>query len=334
MIWKSFWAFSLFLPIILLILWRWFFRKRIESAIGFSLAGQWKNIYFGWRPQTVWVPLVLWFMAMALAVITLARPQLADTKVKKNIEGIDIFIVLDISDSMLIEDMEPINRLESAKETIKRFIKGRISDRIGLMVFAGESYTRVPLTLDYPLLLKNVDQVQPSTNIKMGTAIGVALANGVSRIRDSNAKSRVIIFLTDGENNTGTIDPDTAIEVAKGYGIKIYSIGIGKDGQAQLPVYVQDAFGRKIKQYRPMHSSVNEDLLGRMAKDTGGKFWRASTGNQLSDIFKSIDNLEKTKIETNQYTRYEEKYQGWLQWAIWFMVAALFGQVALWRKAP
>lgn len=334
MIWKSFWAFSFLVPLILIGLWRWFFKDRIESAIGFSLAKEWKNISFGWRPKTVWVPLALWFGAMALAIFALARPQLADTKVKKNIEGIDIFIVLDISDSMLIEDMDPVNRMESAKETIKKFIKGRISDRIGFMVFAGESYTRVPLTLDYPLLLKNVEQVQPSTNIKMGTAIGVALANGVGRIKDSKAKSRVVIFLTDGENNTGTIDPDTAVDVAKGYGIKIYSIGIGKDGEAQLPVYVQDAFGRKIKQYRPMHSSVNDELLGRMAKETGGKYWRASTGDQLREVFKSIDNLEKTKIETNQYTRYEEKYLSWLQLAIWLMVASLFGQVALWRKSP
>src|SRR5262249_32216463 len=152
----------------------------------------------------------------------IARPQRADTKLKRDVEGIDIVIVQDISDSMLIEDMQPENRMVSTKKTIKEFIEGRASDRIGLIVFSGEAYTRVPLTLDYPLLLKSLAEVTTSRNIKMGTAIGVGLATGVARLKESTAKSRVIVLLTDGENNSGTIDPDTAIEIAKGYGIRVY----------------------------------------------------------------------------------------------------------------
>jgi Ca-activated chloride channel family protein len=269
-----------------------------------------------------------------LAIVALARPQRADTKIKRNVEGIDIMIVFDISDSMLIEDMEPENRLESSKQTVANFVKNRVSDRIGLVVFAGESYTRVPMTLDYPLLLKSVAEIQPARNIKMGTAIGVALANGVARIKDSTAKSRVIILMTDGENNSGTIDPETALEIAKGYGIKIYSIGMGRDGDAQLPVIMEDAFGRKIKRYRPIHSAVNDELLGKMAQETGGKYWRATTGEALRGVFKEINSLEKTNIETSQFTRYAELFPPYLKWAvILYLIAAFLGATVL-RRGP
>lgn len=243
-------------------------------------------------------------------------------------------IAFDISDSMLIEDMTPVNRLESAKETIKKFVSGRETDRIGLVVFSGESYTRVPLTLDYPLLLKSVSEVQTSRNIKMGTAIGVALANAVARLKDSTAKSRVVILLTDGENNSGTIDPETALDIAKGYGIKIYSIGIGRDGQAQLPVILEDAFGRKIKRYRPMHSKVNEELLGRMARETGGKFWRASMSNALQGVFNEIDKLERSKVEVNQFTKYKELYQWYLRLGLVLFALGWIFQKTAYRRLP
>lgn len=243
-------------------------------------------------------------------------------------------IVFDISDSMLIEDMDPENRMESAKSTMAKFIKGRTSDRIGLIVFAGESYTRVPMTLDYPLLLHNLSEVEPARNIKMGTAIGVALANGVARIKDSAAKSRVIILMTDGENNTGTIDPDTAIDIAKGYGIKVYSIGMGRDGDSQLPVVTDDVFGRKVKRYRPIHSTVNNQLLQKMADETGGKYWRAETGDALRGAFKEINTLEKSDIETSQFTRYAELYPPYLRWAVLLYLFAVFLNTAVLRKGP
>ena len=235
---------------------------------------------------------------------------------------------------MLIEDMRPENRLEASKKTIRDFIEGRNSDRIGLLVFSGESYTRVPLTLDYPLLKESLAAVETSRNIKMGTAIGVALANAVGRLKDSTAKSRVVIFLTDGENNSGTIDPETALDIAKGYNVRIYTIGMGKDGQAQLPVFIEDARGRKIKRYRPIHSKVNEELLSRLAQETGGQYFRATTTRGLESVFSEIDRMEKTKIEVNEYTKYAELFPPYLKWSMFlFFLSVLLGRTYL-RRGP
>ena len=333
-VWATPWAFALLIPLLALLGWIWWARKKRTATVQFSHLSGFLKVHRGYRAHLSWLPVVVKFSAIALAIFALARPQKADTKIKRNVEGIDIMIVFDISDSMLIEDMEPINRIESAKDTMAKFIKGRVSDRIGLVVFAGESYTRVPMTLDYPLLLKNLSEVETAHNIKMGTAIGVALANGVARIKDSTAKSRVIILMTDGENNTGTIDPETALDIAKGYGIKIYSIGIGRDGDAQLPVMTEDVFGRKVKRYRPIHSSVNAELLGKMAAETGGKFWRATSGDALKGVFSEINSLEKTSIETSQFTRYAELFPGYLKWAVALYFLAVFLGTTLLRKGP
>jgi Ca-activated chloride channel family protein len=332
--WATPWAFILFVPLVLAGLWWAISQRKRVPTLQFSQIAAFLQVYRGGRSRIWWLPEVFKLIAIALAIVALARPQQADTRIKRNVEGIDIMIAFDISDSMLIEDMEPENRIESAKLTMENFVKGRVSDRIGLVVFAGESYTRVPLTLDYPLLLNNIASLKTSMNIKMGTAIGLGLANAVARLKDSTAKSRIIIFMTDGENNSGTIDPDTALEIAKGYGIRIYSIGVGRDGQAQLPVYVPDPFGRVVKQYRPIHSTVNEELLTRMANETGGKFWRATSGAALKGAFAAINSLEKSKVETNQFTRYTEMFPPYLRWAVYFYVFAVFlAQTAL-RKGP
>lgn len=333
-VWASSWAFFLLIPLAGIAYWIWYARRQRTPTVQFSHLAGFLKVNRGYRSYMAWLPTAIKVAALVLAIVALARPQRADTKIKRNVEGIDIMIVFDISDSMLIEDMEPENRLESAKLTVSNFIKGRVSDRVGLVVFAGESYTRVPMTLDYPLLLKSVSEIQPVRNIKMGTAIGVALANGVARIKDSTAKSRVIILMTDGENNSGTIDPETALDIAKGYGIKIYSIGIGRDGDAQLPVMVEDVFGRKVKRYRPIHSAVNEALLTKMATETGGKFWRATTGDALQGVFKAINSLEKTNIETSQFTRYAEMFPPYLQWAVMLYLLAVFVGSTILRKGP
>lgn len=333
-IWYSKWAFLFFIPLALAVGWAYWTRNKRRPSIQFSGIKVFKSVAKPVRSYLAHLPFYLKVGAISLAIMALARPQEANTKIKRNVEGIDIMIALDISDSMLIEDMQPVNRMEASKKIIKEFVQSRTSDRIGVVVFSGESYTRVPLTLDYPLLLDNLAKVETTRNIKMGTAIGVALANAVGRLKDSSAKSRVVILLTDGENNSGTIDPETALEVAKGYGVKIYSIGAGQDGQAQLPVYLEGPGGQKIKRYRPIHSAVNDELLGRMASETGGKYYRATTAAALEKVFKDIDRLEKTKIEVNQYTKYKELFPQYLVWALMlYLVAFGLGRTVL-RRSP
>jgi Ca-activated chloride channel family protein len=331
--WATGWAFLLAVPMIVVVammLWR---DRKGRPSLQFSSLAFLKTQPRGLRARLKFLPMVLAVGAMMCMIIALARPQKADQRVKKNVEGIDIMMVLDVSDSMLIEDMKP-NRLEASKEMITRFIKKRVSDRIGLIIFSGESYTRVPLTLDYPLLLQSVAEVKISRNIKMGTAIGVALANAVARLKESTAKNRVIVFLTDGENNSGTIDPETALELAKGFGLKIYTIGAGKDGDAQLPIESMDAFGRKVKRYQPIHSTVNDELLGKMASDTGGNYYRATSTDALRNVFNDIDRLEKTKIDVNQYTKYEELFPPWVKWAFGLFIGSVFLGQTVFRRAP
>ncbi len=326
--------FLLFIPLVVVAAYRFYLKQRKLPSIQFSYVAVLKSVPSGARAKLSFLPDILKFLALSLVIIALARPQEANSKVKKNVEGIDIMVVMDISDSMLIEDMTPENRLEAAKKTIHDFISARGSDRIGLIVFSGESYTRVPLTLDYPILLESLEKVEPTRNLKMGTAIGVALANGVTRLKDSTAKSRVLILLTDGENNSGNIAPETALEIAKGFGIRVYSIGIGQDGQTQLPVFTTDPFGRKIKTYQPFSSTVNDDLLTRIAEETGGKYFRASKTQVLQNVFREIDRMEKTKIDVNRYVKYAELFQTYLRWGIIFYLLSFLLSRTFLRRAP
>jgi Ca-activated chloride channel family protein len=333
MSWHSPWALLLVPCILLLVVWSYRQSKKKAPTVQYSALQVLKSMDRGWRTKLIWLPPAAFFLGTTLLIVGLARPQRADTKVRKNVEGIDIMLVLDVSDSMLIEDMKP-NRLEASKAMLTDFVKRRSTDRLGLVVFSGESYTRVPLTLDYKVLLESIAGIKISRNIKMGTAIGVALANGTARLKDSTARSRVMVFLTDGENNSGTIDPETALEIAKGYGLRIYTIGAGRDGDAQLPVEAQDAFGRKVKRYQPIHSKVNDELLGKMATDTGGKYYRATDNESLKKVFSDIDRLEKTKIDVNQYTKYAELFQFWVEWGIGLLALSSILQFTVFRRAP
>jgi Ca-activated chloride channel family protein len=332
--------FFLFIPLILVGIFYFWQSKKKQASLQYSSLSHLKiHLQKAGRTSKSYfynVPYLLKFIGLAFVILALARPQTADSKVKKNVEGIDIMIVLDVSDSMLIEDMKPLNRIEAAKDTIRRFIKSRVSDRIGLIIFAGEAFTMVPLTLDYDLLLKRVDDITTAqdAHIKDGTAIGVALANGANRLKDSVAKSRVMIFATDGESNSGTIDPDTGLEIAKGYGIKIYSVGIGTDGPKKIPIYHMDVFGNKVKTYEPFEDSVNDELLGRMASETGGKYFRANKSNSLQLVFSEIDNMEKTKIDVNKYVRYNEEFRRFLAWALGFYALGWLLSVTWLRRAP
>ncbi len=330
------WAFWLLIPLIAVFLWNWFHRRDKSASIQMSQVAWMKNVRPSLKARFIWLPDLLKFIALVFVIFALARPQASDTQVRNNVEGIDIMIALDISDSMLIEDMKPENRIEASKATIRSFIKSRTSDRIGIIIFAGESFTLVPLTLDYELLLSRVDEITTAqqAHIKDGTAIGVALANAAGRLKDSTAKTRVVIFATDGENNSGTIDPETGLTIAKGYGVKIYSIGMGQSGPTKIPVYQKDIFGNKVKTYQPFESTVNDDLLGRMASETGGKYYRANQADSLQKIFQEIDKLERTKIDVNKFTRYTELYKSYLLIGLWLFLAAWILGLTLFRRAP
>jgi Ca-activated chloride channel family protein len=328
--------FSLLVPLILILIWViWQKRKKVPT-LQFGSLSLLKAVGPTLKTRLVNLPLILKGLGIALAIFALSRPQTMNTKIRKNVEGIDIVICLDVSDSMLIEDMKPLNRLESAKDTIKKFVEGRSSDRIGLVVFAGEAFTMVPPTLDYQLITQRAGEITSasSAKIKDGTALGVSMAAAAGRLKDSQAKSRVLIFMTDGENNSGTIDPETGLEIAKGYGIKVYSIGIGKDGPTRIPIYSKDILGQTVKSYQPFESTVNEDLLKRMASETGGKFYRATNGDALRQIFEDIGRLEKTKIDINKFTNYTEEYPPILVAAmIVYLVALFLGRTWL-RRIP
>lgn len=329
-------AFLLLVIVFVILLYRKWKEKSLRPSLQYSDISVFRQIQPGIKAKLVWLVDFIQIISLVFLVTALARPQRSDTQVKRNVEGIDIMIALDISDSMLIEDMKPLNRLEAAKETINAFVKGRSSDRIGVVIFAGESFTLVPLTLDYDLINSRVSEITTAqqARIKDGTALGVALANAAGRLKDSTAKTRVVIFMTDGENNSGTIDPETGLSIAKGYGVKIYSIGMGKSGPTKIPIYARDVFGNKIKSYQPFESTVNDDLLGRMASETGGKYFRATKEDSLQPIFKEIDGLEKTKIDVNKYVKYTELYQKIALGSLIFWVLSLIlGQTVL-RRNP
>ncbi|MFN8846018.1 MAG: VWA domain-containing protein [Bdellovibrionales bacterium] len=323
--------------IVILFLIYWLFRNRKQRAkLQVGSLSTFKKVVPSLKAQLAQLPTALKILSFLFIVMALARPQQANTKTKKNVEGIDIMVALDVSDSMLIEDMGAINRMETAKDTLKKFVEKRNSDRIGVVIFAGESFTLVPPTLDYPLLLDQVSRITTAANakIKDGTAIGVALANAAGRLRDSKAKSKVVIFLTDGENNSGTIDPETGLEIAKGYGLKIYSIGIGKDGPTRIPVTVQDMFGNKVKTYQPFESRVNDELLQKFASDTGGRYFRATREDGLEGVFDEINRLETTQIDVNKFTRYTEKFTPYAWLAFWLYLMAWILEFTWLRRLP
>ena len=254
------------------------------------------------------IPNSIFILSIIYIIISLARPQKSNEKVEKWSEGIDIMLVIDISESMQIEDFKP-NRLESAKDVAKEFINGRFQDRIGLVVFSGESYSRCPLTTDYILLNEYVDEISFDLISSRGTAIGSAIAIATNRMRESKSKSKILILLSDGDNTAGNIDPVTSAQIAKAYGIKIYSIAIGKNGKVP---FGKDYFGRT----RYVENSLDEKNLREIATITNGKFYRASNNSSLENIFNVIDEFEKTEIKENRYKNTVDYYQYYLLWSI------------------
>lgn len=250
---------------------------------------------------------VLRLLALALLITALARPQTVDVSTKtKTTRGIDIVMSIDVSASMLAKDLSP-NRLDALKEVAAEFIKGRPNDRIGLVEYAGESYTKTPITSDKAIVLRSLSDIRYNTVIEGGTAIGMGLATAVNRLKDSKAKSRIIILLTDGVNNSGFIDPKIASELAVEYGIKVYTIGLGTNGMALSPYSVDQRTGEL--QYARVQVEIDEALLKEIAKVTGGLYFRATNNQKLEEIYSEINKLEKTEIEEFKYSNYEELYR-------------------------
>lgn len=278
--------------------------------------------------------LALRLLGVGLLIVALARPQEGRSDEEVTTEGVDIMLVLDISESMQALDFQPENRLAVAKKTIAEFILKRQHDRIGLVVFAARSFTKCPLTLDYNVLATFLDDITFS-DISFKTAIGTGIATASNRLKDSPSKSKVIILATDGANNAGDIPPLTAANAAKEFGIKIYTIGIGKEGQVPFPVQMQNPFtGQIVKQVQMMNSDLDEKSLNEIANVTGGKFFRATNAENLKEIYEQINNLEKTEIKTKIYTSYNEKFYPWL-WAgfILLMLELLLSQTRF-RRIP
>jgi len=298
--------FWVFLTIPLALLWYIFKHKKqtaefkISSIKGFktgnSLLPKFRHGLFFLR-----------LIALALLITALARPQTVDVSTKtKTTRGIDIVMAIDVSASMLAKDLKP-NRLEALKTVAAEFIQGRPNDRIGLVEYAGESYTRTPITSDKSIVQRSLRDIKYNTIIDGGTAIGMGLATSVNRLKDSKAKSKIIILLTDGVNNSGFIDPNTASELAVEYGIKTYTIGIGTNGMALSPMSQSQTTGQFI--YGRVQVEIDEDLLKEIADVTGGQYFRATDNRKLKEVYKEIDELEKTDVEEFKFYNYEEKYR-------------------------
>ncbi len=268
-------------------------------------------------------------LAVALLIIAFARPQSGQKDSEVQTEGVDIILAMDISSSMLAEDFKPKNRLEAAKVVAADFIKGRQNDRIGLVVFAAQSFTQCPLTLDYGIVLRFLEEVKTGM-IDDGTAIGMAIGNCVNRLKDSKAKSKVVILLTDGQNNRGELDPITAARVAQAFNIRIYTIGAGTRGEALYPVE-HPIFG---KRYQKVPVQIDENLLRQVADITGAQYFRATDETSLEQIYAEIGEMEKTKIEVKEYTRYSELFLPYLLAALVFLMLEIFLANTKFRKIP
>jgi len=285
----------------ILVAWYIYRRKQYQASLQVSSTGFLSGLRKSWRLYLLHLPFVVRMLAIGLIVIAFARPQSSTNKRDVSVRGIDVVTTLDISSSMLAEDFTP-NRLEAAKDVAWSFIQERPNDRIGLVVFSGEAFTQCPLTTDHSVI-KNLFEDIESGMIEDGTAIGDGLATSVNRLKNSKAVSKVVILLTDGVNNKGSLDPVSAAEIAEMFGIRVYTIGVGSEGTAPYPV--QGMFG---KTYRRQKVEIDEELLQKVADMTGGKYFRATDKNKLKAIYNEIDQLEKSKIDVTEFQEKSEEF--------------------------
>lgn len=319
------WLFLIFIPII-----AWYVFRKIKSlpTLSVSTLSPYAKLPVSLREYLIHLLFVLRLGVLACVIIIIARPQTYDSWRTSSTHGTDIILAMDISSSMLARDFKP-DRLEAAKNVAAKFVSGREADNIGIVVFAGESFTAVPMTTDRSLLVNYINDISMNM-LEDGTAIGDGLATSINRIKDGKAKSKSIILLTDGSNNTGNVAPSTAAEIAKKFGIKVYTIGVGKNGEAPFPQ--QNMFGRI--EYVNMPVVIDEETLKNIASITGGKYFRATNNNVLADVFEEIDKLEKTQMDVKHFSHTEDNYMMWAVFALGLFLLEIILRNTVLRTIP
>ena len=317
----------LLIAVPLLIVWYWFRHRSSDAEVTFSslegFEGEIKSVKV-WLRHSLFV---LRLLAISLLIIAIARPQSTSRRQNVSVEGIDIVLALDVSGSMLARDFKP-DRLEASKDIAHNFIMKRPNDRIGLVIFSGEAFTQVPLTTDHAMIANMFHEIK-SGMIEDGTAIGDGLATAVSRLQESDAISKVVILLTDGVNNAGSVDPMSAAEIAKLYGVRVYTIGVGSEGYAPYPV--QTPYGIQMQQ---MKVQIDEDLLKKIADETGGRYFRATGNARLREIFNDIDKLEKSKIDIQEFRKKYEMFLPFALLALGLFIFEILLRYLVFRKIP
>lgn len=313
-----------------------YIRRETKSrpAITFSDVSLFKDLPVSFKVRTRHLVFILRLVASGLLIVALARPQKGRSEQEITTHGVDIMLTLDVSTSMKALDFKPKNRLYVAKETIKSFINKREHDRIGLVVFAGRSFTKSPLTLDYNVINTFIDDIR-FDEIEDGTAIGTAIATAAARLKESDAKSRILILLTDGASNRGEITPMVAAQAAAKLGIKIYTIGIGKSGEVPYPMQYRNPWTGKVEtRVEKVKSDIDEQTLVDIANETGGQFFRAHNSKELESIYTTIDELEKSEIKTVSYTTWSEKFFPWLIAGFLLLILEILLSNTFYRKVP
>lgn len=324
--------FLLLLLLIPYLLWYFLYSKKSEPTMKLSDTYAYRFAPKSWRIRLINLPMVLRCLSFVAVVIVLARPQTHTSWGNKSVEGIDIMLAMDVSTSMLAEDLRP-NRMEAAKDVAAEFIAGRPNDNIGLTIFAGEAFTQCPMTTDHASLLNLLHSVRTDIAarglINDGTAIGMGLANAVSRLKESKAKSKVVILLTDGSNNTGDLSPMTAAQIAKSLGIRVYTIGVGTNKVARYPMPVAGGV-----QYVNIPVEIDTKTLSDIAAATQGNFYRATNNQQLKQIYKDIDKLEKSKMDIKKFSKRYEAYQPFALVAILLLLLEILLRTTVFRRIP
>ena len=322
----------LLLLIIPYVIWYVMYRKKTEPTMRMSDTYAFRYAPRSWKVTMMPLSMLLRILAFTMTVLVLARPQTQNSWSNKSVEGIDIMLAMDVSTSMLAEDLKP-NRIEAAKQVASEFIAGRPDDNIGLAIFAGEAFTQCPMTTDHASLLNLLQNVRTDIAarglIEDGTAIGMGLANAVSRLKESKAKSKVVILLTDGSNNRGDISPMTAAEIARSLGIRVYTIGVGTNNVAPYPMPVAGGI-----QYVNIPVEIDTKTLSEIAVATEGDFYRATNTKELRNIYKEIDQLEKSKLNVKTFSKRYEAYQPFALVAVLALLLEILLRITIFRRIP